>query len=276
MHRTVHGHSPLYILLLIAMFLVMTSSPLTAKEPVTVRFCMPDAEVYPFFIFTDDEQPTGINPQILNQVFEQGALEHVAIEYVKRPWKRCDVELRNGNVDMIIGSYNTERDAFGLFPRELGMTGSDYFFSTVEVCLTTLDEPDFVARTRAGLVGDTKLTIGVEAGFSQRHSEQMVIEWLVIYNYLEKFTLLQRGRVDAIAEVCSIDFIPIETKAEYAGMQNITTIYQPYLSNAAYAIFSEDFGYKNGDVANTILTELDKVDKQAVYQNYRPGVNRAE
>ncbi|MDM7861608.1 transporter substrate-binding domain-containing protein [Alteromonas sp. ASW11-36] len=276
MQRTTQGHSPIFIALLSAVLLLLTSVEVTAKEQTVVRFCTPNADVYPFFIFTDQGEVTGINPQILSQVFGHGQLENVAIQYIMRPWKRCDVELRAGTVDMIIGSYNEQRDQFGLYPKEIDPALENSYFSNVEICLTTLNRPNYIAKAQAGLRGETKLTVGVEAGFSQSHGESMVIDWLVIYNYLEKFTLLERGRVDAISEVCSIDQTQIKTKADYAGMQDISTIYEPYVANQAYVVFSEAFATQHADIAKTILTQLDNFDKQSIYQFYQQGKNRAD
>ncbi|WP_100643017.1 substrate-binding periplasmic protein [Alteromonas facilis] len=270
MQRKVHQSGLVGIIFVILIQTPFSSVVARANDTLSVNFCVPNADVYPFFIY-QDATLTGTNPDIMKRVFQQETLSNVNLEFVPRPWKRCDIELKAGTVDMIVGSYRESRDSVGIYPKEIGAPYDKAVFSTVEVCLTTLNNTAHIEKVRAGLNGEDKLTVGVEAGFSQQHKENVVFEWLVLYNYLEKFRLLEKGRVDAIAQVCSIDNTPIKTKAEDAGLQNIITLYPPYLSSEGYVIFSEQFMAQHADIAKTILDELGRIDKQAIFQNYRPS-----
>ncbi|WP_100658118.1 substrate-binding periplasmic protein [Alteromonas flava] len=269
MHHNVQrtGLVGVTVLVVVTMFISFVAR---ANDTLTVNFCVPNADVYPFFIY-QNATLTGTNPDIMKRVFEQDSLANVQLEFVPRPWKRCDVELKAGTVDMIVGSYRSSRDSIGIYPKEIGAAYAKAIFSTVEVCLTTLSNEALIEKVSAGLKGGNKLTVGVEAGFSQQHSDNVVFEWLVLYNYLEKYRLLEKGRVDAIAQVCSIDKNPIKTKVEDAGFQNITTIYPPYLSSDGFVIFSEQFINQHEEIAKRILDGLESIDKQSIFENYRPS-----
>ena len=96
---------------------------------------------------------------------------------------------------------------------------------------------------------------------------------MVIYNHIEKYRLLEKGRVDAIVQVCSMDGFPIATKAEAYGYQDFETLYPPYQSNPGYIVFSHQFAEKHTEIANTILLAMQKVDRKAIYSRYRSVSN---
>ncbi len=257
--------------LMVLLSLLFICSPSMAESKTPVRFCVPNADVYPFFLYADNKV-SGINPDLMQAAFEKTPLQHANLEFVHRPWKRCNMELRAGSVDMIIGSYEKERDQVGVYPNELGFDLQEMVFSTADVCFVSVKGLQ-MQKTLRGMAGEIPFSVGVEAGFSQDHKPEIHPEWLVIFNHLEKYRLLQKGRVDAIVQVCSMDKFPIATKAETSGYQDFVTLQPPYLSNPAYIIYSDLFAAKHPGLAKLILQEVQKVDKQQVYQGYRSETN---
>lgn len=245
---------------------VVLCNPVSAQEKTVVNFCIPNSTVYPFFI--NDQQLNGINHDVVTAAFEQPSLANFELRFVKRPWKRCNMELKSGGIDMIVGGYEKSRDDVGIYPNELGFDNADMVFSTADVCFVTMPGVQ-KQKTLSGMQGSGSFNVGVVAGFSQDHKPDISPNWVVIYNHLEKYRLLEKGRVDAIAQVCSMDKQPIATKAETSGFQNFETLHPPYLSNPAYIIYSESFVQRHADDAKLILQEVKKVNKSAIYSKYR-------
>lgn len=250
------------------MFLLAPAPVTHAQQPkISVNFCVPNADVYPFFRY-EGEQLNGTNPDFVRATFQQPALQHIEVNFVQRPWKRCGVELKSGAIDMIIGSYRPERDNIGLYPNELGFDLDKTIVSTADICFISTKGPQ-LEKTLDGIAGKSAFSVGVEAGFSQDHKPDIQPKWMVIYNHLEKYRLLQKGRVDAIVQVCSMDGFPIATKAEAYGYQDFETLYPPYQSNPGYIVFSQQFANDNAALAHTILTAMQQVDREEIYSRYR-------
>lgn len=205
---------------------------------------------------------------MMKAAFSQKTLQKANLKFVQRPWKRCNMELQSGGIDIIIGGYEEERDRVGIYPNELGFELKDMIVSTAGVCFITA-EGQQMQKTLEGLAGLSAFNVGVEAGFSQDHDPDIQPKWLVIYNHLEKYRLLEMGRVDAIVQVCSMDEYPIATKAEAFGYQDFITLTPPYLSNPAYAVFSGKFASEHPQLAKDILQSLQAVDKTKIYEKYR-------
>lgn len=241
-------------------------APVSAQDKTIVNFCVPNSTVYPFFL--NDQALNGINHDVVTAAFEHPKLANFELRFVKRPWKRCNMELKSGGIDMIVGGYEKSRDDVGVYPNELGFDNADMVFSTADVCFVTMPGEQ-KQKTLAGMQGEGNFNVGVVAGFSQDHKPDIAPNWVVIYNHLEKYRLLEKGRVDAIAQVCSMDKQPIATKAETSGFQNFETLQPPYLSNPAYIIYSESFVKRHADDAKLILQEVQKVNKPAIYSKYR-------
>lgn len=237
------------------------------EEPIiNVRFCIPNADVYPFFKF-GDEGISGINPDLIREAFNHKSLQQARLELVPRPWKRCDKELSSGEIDMVIGSYSKERDDAGIYPDELDFALEDMVISTADVCFISIPGAQ-LQKTRAGMREKAKFLVAIEAGFSQSHGPDISPTWVVMYNHLEKYRLLEMGRVDAIVQVCSMDNFPIDTKAEAFGYKDFITMQPPYQSNPAYVIFSQKFATQYPSLARKILQQTQKIDKQKIYARY--------
>jgi len=79
-------------------------------RPEAVKFCYEDENVYPWVL---KDRP-GLNILLMNSVEK---IIGVKLELVQRPWKRCQAELKNGEVDGIFSaSYKKERLELGVYP----------------------------------------------------------------------------------------------------------------------------------------------------------------
>ena len=233
-----------------------------------VRFCIPQNSVYPFF-FAKNGILTGVNIDMMRQIFEQNTLAKATLKVVRRPWKRCNSDLENGAVDLMIGGFDAQRNNV-VYPSKLGFKLNDSAISSAQVCFVSVAGKQ-MNRARRGMEGKTHFIVGIEAGFSKQHSSKINPRWLELFNPIEKFRMLQLGRVDAITQVCGMDGdFPIETKAVAIGYTNFETLYPPYLSNSAYVVFSEKFAGKHKELAKQIITLSLNIDKAKIYSRYQP------
>lgn len=248
----------------------MADSRASIKDPgpTIVRFCVPQNDFYPFFI-TRDSNLTGINLEITRQIFNSNSLQDVTVRFEKRPWKRCNADLEKGNVDMMIGGFDENRLNV-VYPNELGFSLRESAVSTADVCFSSIKGKQ-METVKKGLSERAPFVVGIEPGFTKKHDGNINPEWLVLFNPIEKYRMLELGRVDAIVQVCRMDGrFPIETKAETAGFLSFETIYPPYLSNPAYVLFSEDFAKQHENLAKRIVALSLSIDKAQVYDRYKP------
>ena len=237
--------------------------------PITVRFCAPQNDVYPFFI-TEKNLLTGINPDMMRQVFNAKRLPGITLEYVRRPWKRCNTDLETGEVDMMIGGFDASRTNV-TYPSKLGFELDKSVISRAEVCFFSTNGEQ-MERARRGLEGKASFVVGIEAGFSKKHDANIRPRWVELFNPVEKYRMLEMGRVDAIVQVCAMDGVyPIETKAEFTGFTEFENLQPPYLSNPAYVVFSDQFAESNTALAKRIITLSLTINKDLVYERYKPA-----
>ena len=237
------------------------------ESSTSVTFCAPESNIYPFFMM-ENGVLTGINPDMMRQIFNEGSLPGVNLKYVRRPWKRCKAELENGTVDMMISGFDAEYSNI-VYPSALGFNLNDSIISTASLCFASITGKQ-MDKVRSGIAKGTPFKVGVAAGFSKEHSSQITPVWKEMFNPEDKYRMLETGRVDAIIHVCAMDDYPIETKAKLLGFTEFETIFPPYLSNPAFVVFSKKFSNKHKVLAKQIISVSLTIDKVEVYKRYKP------
>lgn len=261
------ARSCLYWLTIPMQLLFCSTLSANAEEQSTVRFCAPQNDVYPFFV-TQNGELTGINPEIIRQIFESEALQGVELVIERRPWKRCNSDLERGAVDAMIGGYDEQRVNV-VYPTKLGFELNKSAVSTADVCFSTITGHQ-LDKVKRGISTQKPFVVGIEPGFTRQHSIDINPKWVELYNPVEKYRMLKLGRVDAIVQVCAMDSdYAIKTKAENAGFNDFVTLYPPYLSNPAYVVFSEKFVEQNEAMAKRIVSLSQNIDKAKIYKQYQ-------
>lgn len=260
--------SKLFILGLLLSSVSSLASATSATDGVKVHFCAPENDIYPFFI-TDGTQLGGINPGIMRQIFADDALQGVSLVFDRRPWKRCNSDLASGKVDVMIGGYEPSRTNIA-YPSALDFDLDNSIISTADVCFSSVTGQQ-MDKLRHSLENEKPFIVGVEAGFTKKHGDNIKPEWVELFNPIEKYRMLESGRVDAIVQICAMDKIPIQTKAEASGYKGFETLYPPYLSNPAYIVFSHDFVKRHMALAKQIILISRNLDKPAIYSSYQSG-----
>lgn len=249
----------------------MTHSAFASEQgssQTTIKFCVPHNNVFPFFI-TENNRLTGISIDLMLRIFANKALLNTRLEFVKRPWKRCNADLENGLVDMMIGGYDENRQNV-VYPIKLGFNMEDSMVSTANVCFSSVPGKQ-MRKTQNGIEHGAPFIVGIEAGFSKRHSSDINPRWVVLYNPIEKYSMLEKGRIDAIVQVCAMDTkYPIETSSQSEGFDTLEPVFPAYLSNPAYIIFSHAFANTHQVLATQIIDLSKSIDKAKIYKRYQP------
>jgi hypothetical protein len=257
-----------FYLVIVVASLWHSSAASNESDTITVQFCVPQNDFYPFFI-TRNNRLTGINPELVRKIFNNDSLQGVTVEFDRRPWKRCNADLEKGKVDMMIGGFDENRINV-VYPSDLGFVLTNSAISTADVCFSSIAGRQMDAVKR-GLLEKAPFTVGIEPGFTKKHHDNIAPEWLVLFNPREKYRMLELGRVDAIVQVCQMDGkFAIETQSEAIGFSQFETVHPPYLSNPAYIVFSKDFAAHHNTLAQTIISLSTRLDKIAIYNRYKP------
>jgi polar amino acid transport system substrate-binding protein len=87
-----------------------------ASPPMTLRICYEITDSLPFFAGPTAVDPTGQG--LLNDLIMSAAKQaELHIELQRQPWKRCILQLQQGQVDGIFAAiWQPERDSWGQFP----------------------------------------------------------------------------------------------------------------------------------------------------------------
>jgi hypothetical protein len=238
----------------------------TNTEHITVTFCASEDDVYPFFV-TENSELSGINIRMLKQIFDDKRIPNTSLQVVRRPWKRCNIDLQNGSVDLMIAGYLAERKDV-VYPSGLGLPLRENAISTADICFLSLEGLQ-LEKTNKGMTEGTEFVVGIPAGFSKQVQNNIRPKWVELFNPAEKYKMLEMGRVDAIVEVCALGKgYPIKTVAETEGYDSFITVYPPYLSNPAYIVFSEKFAMSHRGLAKQIIVESQNVNKQTAFAPY--------
>lgn len=132
----------------------------SAAAEAPLKLCFEDTSVYPWI--TGDDQGLAL----LEMALVEKDLS-LRVEFLRLPWRRCLLEVRNGRVQAVIAaSFNTERAAWGSYPtqadgslnRDLRMhTDSFHVFRRVDSPVRWLNQRFENLGTQA---------VGVQLGYS--------------------------------------------------------------------------------------------------------------
>lgn len=90
------------------------------SQTITLRFAYEVEEVFPYYMGSGEATPPdpGVTPEMLR------LLEHevpgLRVQLQRMPWKRCLVQLQDGEVDAVVASFKRERQQAGAYPMKGG------------------------------------------------------------------------------------------------------------------------------------------------------------
>ncbi len=251
---------------------VDAKAPLSSSEEL-VEFIFAYDSNDGFQGFTDDdevipEENPGYDVELLLMIEKYVP---VKFRFKRMPWKRCLIQLGNGNISGVNGSYKKEREALGVYPRlENGDLDGSKRFASGDYVLATLKNSDLdFDHEKKRFVNQTGL-IAAQKGYS-------------IVSDLKKYGIdiyenpggvpplmktLVIGRVQGIlAHRMSIQY-EMETNSLFS---NIEIKNPPIKSKKYYLIIAKDFYKKHPELSQQIWDTLEMLrDKHAedLYSKY--------
>lgn len=89
-------------------------------QTITLRFAYEVEEVFPYYMGSGEATPAapGVTPDMLRLLENEIPGLRVALQ--RMPWKRCLVQLTDGEIDAVVGSFKAERLQAGVYPMKGG------------------------------------------------------------------------------------------------------------------------------------------------------------
>lgn len=250
---------------------VGAKAPLSSSEEL-VEFVFAYDSNDGFQGFTDGEvipeENPGYDVELLLMIEE-----HVPVKFrfKRMPWKRCLIQLGEGTVSGVNGSYKTEREALGVYPRlDNGDLDGSKRIASGDYVLATLKNSDlYFDHENKRFVNQTGL-IAAPKGYS------IVADFkgygIDIYEnsggVQPLMNMLVLGRVQGIlAHRMSIQY-EMETNSKFS---NIEIKNPPVKSKNYYLIIAKDFYKKHPELSQQIWDTLEMLrDKHAedLYTKY--------
>ncbi len=85
-------------------------------QSITLRFAYEVEEVFPYYMGSGETTPPdpGVTPEMLRLLEKE--VPGLRVELQRMPWKRCLVQLQDGEVDALVASFKPERMQAGVYP----------------------------------------------------------------------------------------------------------------------------------------------------------------
>lgn len=240
---------PHYIFTVLVGGFLLSSAAHATDQSKAFIFCYENTELYPSFVGDSSEVPEtkpGFAIDLMKLIGKEVDLE---MNFVRFPWKRCLALMKAGAADGVIASFSKSRMAIGRYPMLKGKPDEDRRFYTGGYRLyqmkgqpTVWDGENF---------NFPNVTIGVPLGYSivekLRSQGLNVIE---AGNIEGMMTMLQRGRVDAVAAPgLSTDALIKRYRKQYADIERQPL---PLQIKAYYVMLSHQFVKKTPGKATAI------------------------
>ncbi|WP_186645566.1 substrate-binding periplasmic protein [Fluviispira vulneris] len=192
-----------FLRIIMLIYLLLKAQLCFSAELKKVTICWEDGLKPPYLMYKDGESKgtdslTGVAVEIVQNIFKKN---NIKAENVLLPWKRCLVEIQNGNIDVVPNaSINSERQEYAFFTEEP-------LYSTNIVLFYV--KKRFKKKAVINKLEDFKnYTVGGYLGFNYKYFENKVIMDAGSTNRELLFQKLQIGRFDfAIEQLEVVNYI---------------------------------------------------------------------
>lgn len=231
--------------------LLLTLASAHADTTVSVRMCYEEQQLEPYFMGTGPIPPRenpGIFIEMLNMLNNE--LINISVDFHRAPWKRCLNEIKQGKTDVLIASYDNDREALGIYPMKEKQVDISLSISSASYCLFTSRDSELSWSGSTFNFIPTK-PFAVPQGYSiisllEKHDMPIVLT----NSSVAALDLLAKKRVEAAATYC-------ESGAHYlfqhAEQKTGIIARSPVLNHReAYLVFSKSFWSKHANEAQQI------------------------
>ncbi|TCS38087.1 transporter substrate-binding domain-containing protein [Reinekea marinisedimentorum] len=207
-------------------------------------FCLEDQANPPFIHGPNDwgQSDNGLFPDLVAIAAKEAGMD---IQYIRRPWKRCQQSLKQGEVDALYAFiYTAERDQWAAFPKTKGQPDQRYAYlgnykvfthknSSLNWDGTAFSDPQAMVQSIPGYVADQRL-------------KAMQIMPQIELQPMQGLEMVSRGRIDGYVIDRLIGW-------ELAHLLNIAdsvkTIEQPFMEQPWYIAFSKQaYGHSRPEI----------------------------
>ncbi|MDM7859858.1 transporter substrate-binding domain-containing protein [Alteromonas sp. ASW11-36] len=179
-------------------FATLLVTTYVSANPNTIKVCLMDTELFPLWRKPGNEEMSspGINIELQRYVAQQ--IGH-SIEWVRAPFPRCLVMLRQNQVDMLnVASYSPDREAYGRYPKIEGhidparsLKTDSYYAYVLLNTNVEFSDGDFHN------LGDKPIAIEIGASIRTYLNEKNIPVYEVS-RVSQAFGMLKLGRVSAV------------------------------------------------------------------------------
>ena len=255
----------IYLLLLLCILNIKNLA--FGNTQTNLLFCYEDKALPPYFLgegaIVPNEHP-GATIELMQKLDEE--FSNLNIKYIRRPWKRCLDDLSKSTVDAVIGSYHSEREKIGVYPKHKGKVDPAKAISKHAVCFIKHKNSTFSWDGNV-IQGNKKMVIAVTAGYMIiRVLEKLPV---IIHEALsadQALALLNNQRVDAAISLCQIKNYTNKETNEIGSEFEI--VYPPLHVNSGFLIVSHGFYKNNSILVNNIWHYFINLDSNAIYNKY--------
>ncbi len=246
--------------IVLVMLIAFTSnSILAANKPVEIIFCYENKEFIPHFLGDSTVVPHE-NPGVVVDILRELDIKdrRINIKFIRQPWSRCLKDLASGSVSAVVGSYSTEREKYGVYPKKRNKIDHTRTFSKIATCLLH-QKSEKIIWDGDKLILESPLTVAVPRGYKIAEKLQNMGFTIYITDSLgHAHKLLFFNRVAASISDCTFKNFPAF----------ITMNKTPIRNHYGYLILNFSFYYQNKELSESLWDELQKIDKQKYYQSY--------
>lgn len=235
------------------------NSTVAANNPVELIFCYENKEFIPHFMGNSTVVPPE-NPGVVVDILRELDIKEsrINIEFIRKPWVRCLKDLASGNVSAVIGSYSSEREKYGVYPKIENKIDHTRAFANVTTCLLH-HKSEKIMWDGEKLKLKSPLTVAVPRGYKIAKKLKNMGFIIYITDSLDQaHKLLFFNRVATSISDCTFENFPVY----------ITMNKTPVRNHYGYLILNISFYNKNKILSERLWDHIQKIDKQKHYRNY--------
>ncbi len=259
--------------------LLLLICPLAGARDAPLRFVFAyeDRELPPFYMGSGETVPAA--PGVYIELIQKLAAAHPALklELRRMPWKRCLANLRDGEVDALIASYQPERREFGAYPfaASAPLATAQDANSAPPASLRLSEQTYALYRRRNTALRWDGQQLHVAEGVTGAPRGYSIVADLrkngikvdEIDNTEIALRMLRTGR---LAGVATLDVVaaPMLLRDEFSAVEKLSP---PLVTKAYYLMLSHRFVDQHPDLAQSLwqtVVRLREQDAPALYQRY--------
>lgn len=225
-----------------------------------IKLCYEDATVYPWI--TGDEQ--GLVFTELKLIEKKLKIK---FNYIRYPWKRCQLEAQSGKIDgLIAASYSRERALWGVYPtKKNGELDPEYRFHTDSFFVYVRKDSKINFENNQFInLGDNQ--IGVQLGYSVGN-DLLDMGHPIHSAFSNAIDLLRQLDMGALNVAVLQNHETMRTLKEYPQLQkNIKRIKHPFKVKDQYLLMTKPFYAENQKLVKSIWKALSEARKSATYK----------